>query len=999
MKLLSVSVRNYRLHRDLTIEFDPARTLIGGANETGKSTLIEAVHRALFLKSTVTGEGQRSMVSNFSLGYPEVEIRFMAKGAVYQVTKHFSGGNGTVKLVQEGGNTWRGEEAEARLADLLGVEEPGGGRGILGRVDRQWSHLWVWQGKSGDDPSEHTASQQSHLLQQLQRTGGAVAMQSELDGRMASLFAQRREQIFTRTGRPRSNSDPDRANKEVEQAEAERARAAERLERLQQAVREFDEASVTIERATSDLERLRKERESVGEKISRVEELRQDEKEHESAVERAVERQTALEDVEGKIDGFRESIYTLKESLEPERKEEEHLESRLDDRRRRKREAEQEYEAALEETREVRLRRDLASAWVSQFEKEARYLELDARLERVRELKEEIESLREQMAQLPAIDREGFEALQHQKNELDRASAALDAMAAEVEVVEADRPVWVGDSELPVGGRCTVVEPTELKIDDSLRLRIHPGGGDSLADARKNVSALRESIQRSLDEYGLESIGRASEVVLVRADLHSKEGKAQSALGELDVEDPAEELSGAKNQLVAAEADVQRRSDLVTDAETPQTVEDARAWLEREEASLKTAEGKEARLKGARDELQEEEEKLQNELNDLRATIQEEKQKLTEIEAQLRFLIDNSGDDETRSEALEEARKVRKEAEATLAKTREALEVLQPDLLEADRERLQRAWNEKDRQRRDAENYRAGNQAILRLDGTDDPNAVLARAEARLESATEHREAVDLKARAIALIDDLFQKAQHTLADRFSQPLAQRITTYLQCLFGPDARAVVRLEDNTLGIQLVRSARDGAMSFDALSGGAREQVAAAVRLAIAELLAADHDGSLPIVFDDAFAYSDPDRVNMLQRMLDLGASRGLQIVVLTCNPSDYAALGASQIILKAELPRNVPLEHTSLPPGDGLANSRMIATAGSSADPISITDQDCEELIAALSNLEGHSGNQSLRKILGWDETKYSAVKDRLIAQNRILPGRGRGGSVSLTSQ
>lgn len=77
----------------------------------------------------------------------------------------------------------------------------------------------------------------------------------------------------------------------------------------------------------------------------------------------------------------------------------------------------------------------------------------------------------------------------------------------------------------------------------------------------------------------------------------------------------------------------------------------------------------------------------------------------------------------------------------------------------------------------------------------------------------------------------------------------------------------------------------------------KERRLAAVRLAIAELLAVDHDGSLPIVFDDAFAYSDPDRVSTLQRMLDLGASRGLQVIVLSCNPSDYAGLGARSVVL------------------------------------------------------------------------------------------------------
>ena len=92
----------------------------------------------------------------------------------------------------------------------------------------------------------------------------------------------------------------------------------------------------------------------------------------------------------------------------------------------------------------------------------------------------------------------------------------------------------------------------------------------------------------------------------------------------------------------------------------------------------------------------------------------------------------------------------------------------------------------------------------------------------------------------------------------------------------------------------------GAFSFDSLSAGTKEQMAAAVRLAMAEVLAESSDNCLPVVFDDAFAYSDPDRVTILQRMLDRAAARGLQIIVLSCNPSDYATLGAKSILLRAE---------------------------------------------------------------------------------------------------
>ena len=42
MRLISAIVRAYRLHRETTVSFDPHRTLIGGPNEAGKSTLAEA---------------------------------------------------------------------------------------------------------------------------------------------------------------------------------------------------------------------------------------------------------------------------------------------------------------------------------------------------------------------------------------------------------------------------------------------------------------------------------------------------------------------------------------------------------------------------------------------------------------------------------------------------------------------------------------------------------------------------------------------------------------------------------------------------------------------------------------------------------------------------------------------------------------------------------------------------------------------------------------------
>lgn len=145
---------------------------------------------------------------------------------------------------------------------------------------------------------------------------------------------------------------------------------------------------------------------------------------------------------------------------------------------------------------------------------------------------------------------------------------------------------------------------------------------------------------------------------------------------------------------------------------------------------------------------------------------------------------------------------------------------------------------------------------------------------------------------------------------------------------------------------------------------------------------------------DSFAFSDPNRVQNLQRMLDLAATRGLQVIVLTCNPSDYAALGARQTILS---PRSIQaIDAPSGQIGEPVDSADDDETPVASLDAALATDQDCEVFITALTDLGGKSGNQALRENLGWTDEHYSVLKERLIEQGLIVPGKGRGGSVAL---
>ncbi len=58
-----------------------------------------------------------------------------------------------------------------------------------------------------------------------------------------------------------------------------------------------------------------------------------------------------------------------------------------------------------------------------------------------------------------------------------------------------------------------------------------------------------------------------------------------------------------------------------------------------------------------------------------------------------------------------------------------------------------------------------------------------------------------------------------------------------------------------------------------------------------------------------------------------------------------------------------------------------------------------DKFITILTELGGSAGNGRLREALEWAEETYDTVKDELITDGLILPGRGRGGSVSLTDR
>jgi hypothetical protein len=395
-----------------------------------------------------------------------------------------------------------------------------------------------------------------------------------------------------------------------------------------------------------------------------------------------------------------------------------------------------------------------------------------------------------------------------------------------------------------------------------------------------------------LQKIGIQTFAEAATIQTQRLQHQAQIKEVQAEMNGLGADSLPAELQASERDLAASEAEVHRRLAALPTSTThaPLGLEPL-SQIERRHQTARFQ--REAALKRHQETL--------NSLTQKQESFRLEKDDIHTLELRLTLLTEQHGQETSRLSALQSAHDEVSAQQSKLNAIDQQLASLQPDQISAERDRLTRVWQMQTAKRESALAQLTSAATLLRQDGSHDPVATLALAKARTQSAQEQRAAIERRSSALQLLHRLFQDEQQQLADQFTRPLAERVSLYLQRLFGSQAQVSVLMNGTDFGQLALTRGSQGALDFHTLSGGAREQVAAAFRLAMAEILAEAQDGCLPLIFDDAFAHSDPARVQALQRMLDLGAARGLQIIVLTCNPADYSALGARELILTSHV--------------------------------------------------------------------------------------------------
>lgn len=179
--------------------------------------------------------------------------------------------------------------------------------------------------------------------------------------------------------------------------------------------------------------------------------------------------------------------------------------------------------------------------------------------------------------------------------------------------------------------------------------------------------------------------------------------------------------------------------------------------------------------------------------------------------------------------------------------------------------------------------------AQLKVYGTEGRKCQLDAAETEREHAEAEYLRVHRRARAAELLRSVMARHRDATRLRYVDPFRSQVERLGRIVFGDTFEVEI---DSQLRI-CSRTLSGRTVPYDSLSGGAKEQLGIVARLAGAALVA--KEDSVPVVIDDALGFTDPDRLVKMGTVFDAVGGDG-QVIVLTCSPQRYQSVGAAHHI-------------------------------------------------------------------------------------------------------
>jgi len=904
MKLVSTEINNFRVHsgdEPLKVCFDERLHVIHGPNEAGKSTVMEAVAACLFQKSTLTGNAHKAMQPDDG-SKPEIQVVFERGGKEYKVRKQFKGQSGTCELTvsQDGRveSTANGSDAEEQLNEALNL--PSAGRGD--RKEDQMAHwrlLWVNQGASKQEPTGQINDETRDDLQGIltAETDGTVLSPEE-----AAWIAELEKAVnacFTSTGKTKTGSRTAVLAEEVEELVSELRGAKERVSSVESDSDRYVANGLKLKEIEEKLPGFREQMESQREQEKASETLAQQVKEIQASFQLEQRDLDAVRARLEELNRLAKAIETRNAKLLTVVQAIAALDNQLDEDRQLRETRIKERDTADDAFTVARRMTLRTQAHAALLRSRADLATRQADLDKAQAIARETKDLEKQIASSP-VEESDVEQLREKDAELGRVQAALEAASAKVTIdsSELTKLVQGDDAEALQPGETherLLDQETRIAVgDETASITVIPGGED-LGERRDRVADAERDIRNRLTELGIESVDAAKEKLRDRQSLEGKLQLAESRLADVagDGVEALEDLRDTANKTMeSSEAELGRHSQH-NDQELPEELEAA----EQEVRTRAAAESdSESHRDLARGKLQDLDARIASTKADHGVRVEEQKGLESQIKDDQRLLdalASEHGDAEKATEQIEAMEAQLADLTTKRDDLKRGLDKLQPDLIEAEIARLGRALSSSEDEKRTVENEQNGRLGGLTANDAVGLNEHSGDLKGRVESARDELAREERQAEAMRLLFETAQSCREQMTRQIMEPLRSKVEPLLRVVFG-GAQLDFQVNDTCGSLSLKPLVRSGVQdTFDRLSVGTQEQVGIAVRLALALVLAEEHGGRMPVVLDEPFVNTDPQRLERALAMLNY-VREDLQVILLTCDFGDYRALGLGQ---------------------------------------------------------------------------------------------------------
>lgn len=871
LRLRRIAVDGFRKFREpMAIEgLTDGLNIVIEPNETGKSTLLEALRAAFFVRHGTKNQLAQSFAPYGEAVGPEIQVSFEANGAPWSVTKRFLRG-ASIEVTGPQGKA-QGEEAEARLHALLGSVRDTSQKGDAATYGAL-GLLWVAQ----TDALAVTGPGQ--IVRDTVRSTLEAEVGSIMGGPAYKRVRTRIDEQFGRywspTGQKRGRQNE--AMERVDIAEAAAREAADRAAGLEKTFSELEAArarlkvvqreiaddtdvqtrkdlvgSLEIARAAAQILATRRaEHEAVSAKGQGLEDLSE---RHRTATEARDEAGLALELAQTRRAGISEGLAGAKQRLVDAR-------GALDSARAARQDARAALVAGEDSTRALRRKTGVAAA-------RKRHAELI-----------ELERLQAEANALAAtlIPAKTIALIEANERAVAEARALRSAGATRIALSGATAGILIDGEPMSAGER-TLTGETHIRLGDAELVVIPPAGA---ASAEEALSSALKKQQSALEDLALADLSEARARNDAARDAASE---LRTIAARIEATTPADEHVGLAAGAAALKLFMVERDD---DSEAAESEAPDIAALTN---AMGLADSVLARAEGAHDGAVDALRRAEGEDAPLATAEARSASDLANAKAQI-DTIESRPDFASLAADLIRARE-------QLAQAAVKLEEATRDATAHDPAVITRKIETIDARSRAAGDARTKlEMEIARLEGTiesEGGKGLAGREAGAREEAEAARGALQRivdEADSLKLLREILDEARDETSAKFVGPVAKRAKRHIERLL-PGCELSFS-EDLMLDAVVRGGISEGCGD---LSRGTQEQLSVLTRIAFADMLL-EQGQPVSLILDDPLVYADDARLDLMVEILSEAAER-MQVILLTCRDRAFRHVPATRISL------------------------------------------------------------------------------------------------------